>query len=221
VLEQLPAEARIYLRTTRDGLREPIYGVTPDYALSLMDDESHPELYLYCEDDRAVPLIEGMIRATDPALIARVKVVPVGPAGTVRMLGSLMSEDRLPEQGLGVLDADQPAAPGCVRLPGPAKPPEVALFGAMEEANFVSIAERLGVRAGDLMDAVEDACRLPEHHTWTKRTAEGLGGTMRTAKVWEAFTDVWIKDVLSEADRMAFMEAITSRLPQVGASGAA
>jgi predicted ATPase len=221
VLEQLPPEARIYLRSTRDGRREPLYGVTPEYALSLMDDERHPELVLYCEDQRAVPVVEGLIRATDPSLIPRVKIVAVGPASTVKMLGALIDSERLPEQGVGVLDADQEASPGCVRLPGLAAAPEVAVFGGLSDEHYTAVAERLGVRAGDLMDAVEDAQRLPNHHTWPGRTAERLGGTIRTTRVWEAFVDVWVRDVLDPEERATFVHEIASQIPPMGAGGAA
>ena len=60
--------------------------------------------------------------------------------------------------------------------------PKGNIFSTMTEQNFTTIAERLGVRARDLVDATEDAMRLEDHHTWRKRTAERLGGLMRTKK---------------------------------------
>ena len=38
--------------------------------------------------------------------------------------------------------------------------PEGNIFSTMTEQNFTTIAERLGVRARDLVDATEDAMRL-------------------------------------------------------------
>lgn len=215
VLEQLPPEARIYLRPTRDGRREPLYGVTPDYALSLMDDDQHPELFAYCEDDRAVPIIEGIVRLSDQTLIRRIKVVTVGPAATVRALGKLSALRNLPELGIGVLDADQEPAPGCIRLPGKSAPPEVNVFNDMTDSHIEVVAERLGIRAGDLLDAADDARRLPDHHTWPQRIAERLGGTMRTSKVWDSFVDVWIRDVLSRQERAAFIDQLANQIPTI------
>ena len=60
--------------------------------------------------------------------------------------------------------------------------PERNICSTMTEQNFTTIAERLGGRAGDLVDATEDAMRLEDHHTWPKRNVGRLGGLMRTKK---------------------------------------
>jgi predicted ATPase len=219
VLEQLPAEARLYLRVARDGQREPIYGVTPRYALGLMDDERHPELTLYCEDGRAGTIAEGLIRLERPELLRRMQITPVGPAGTVRLLGALSQARKLPELGLGVLDADQGPAEGCILLPGAALAPEKAVIGAMPDADVETVAERLGVRAGTLLDAKEDSLRLDEHHSWPQRIAERLSGTMRESRVWDAFVDVWIRDVLTADERRLFVEEVADALPVIEAVG--
>lgn len=215
VLEQLPAEARIYLRVTRDGSREPIYGVTPSYALSLMDDDRHPDLTLYCEDERAAGLVEGILRRTSPEDLERLQVLPVGPAGTVRVMGDLSARAKFREPGLGVLDGDQGAAPGCINLPGLALPPERAVIESMNEENLVSVAERLGERPGDLMDAHEDAIRLDDHHAWPRRVAERLSGTTRATRVWEAYADVWIRDILLDEEVSRFADRVNAHLPQI------
>lgn len=219
VLEQLPAEARIYLRSGAGAGKEPIYGVTADYALSLMDDESHPELLLYCEDYEAQTIIDTILRLESPNLAARVSVVPVGPAGTVKMLGDLVNSGKLPESAMGVLDSDQVEAPGCILLPGKQFPPEVNVFADMKDENYLALGERLGVNAGELMDAVEDARRLEDHHTWAARTAKKLGGVMRATRVWDAFADVWVRDVLTSDERLAFTEAVQAGLPVMLDSG--
>jgi len=216
VLEQLPAEARIYLRMARGGGREPIYGVTADYALSLMDDEAHPELTLYCEDGTASQMTEQIIRSEDPVLLERVQIAPVGPAGTVRILGDLAGGDRLPEGGVGVLDGDQPPARGCIVLPGKPAAPERAIFESLNDDHYVTIAQRLGVDAGTLMDATEDAMRLEDHHAWPARVAKKLG-TMRTSRVLDAFLDVWVRDVLTHEEREVFVEHVRERLPAMEA----
>jgi len=213
VLEQLPADARIYLRTARGGRREPVYGVTAEYAMTQMDDERHPELTLYCEDEFALEVIEQVVRLTDPDLLGRLQIIPVGPAGTVRMLGELAHAKKFPEAGLGVLDADEAPGEACVALPGAKLAPERAVFSAMQEEQFVALGQRLGVQAGALMDAVEDAMRLDDHHTWPARVAERLAGTMRASKVRDAFIDVWVHDVLTPEQLEAFTDAIRQRVP--------
>ncbi|MBM7518256.1 putative ATPase [Nocardioides nitrophenolicus] len=222
VLEQLPAEARIYLRSRRDGHREVIYGVTPQYALSLMDDEQHPELVLYCEDSESASMIDAVIRKVDPGLLPRLSVVEVGPAGTVRAVGELAGSGVLAEDGMGVLDGDQAEAPSCIVLPGE-EAPERVIFAAIcrsDEALEIA-AERLGVDFNDLATAVEDALTIPNAHTWAAEIARRLAGRHRTSRVWDSFLDVWSTDVLAAEEAEAFVEKIRGRLPTMSATATA
>lgn len=218
VLEQLPAEARIYLQSSRGGRKEVVYGVTPEYALSLMDDELHPELTIYCEDAESQYVIEAIVTHIDASILRRVRIVQVGPAGTVRTLGQLTAEGRLPTQGIGVLDADQSPAPGCFVMPGSGSP-ERSAFTGLTDDQWGSVAERLGVRHGDLLDAVEDAKLLENPHTWAARTAERLHAGMRARKVWEAVADVWVTDALDQADASVFALQIAGHLSPVTPTG--
>ncbi|MCA1983740.1 ATP-dependent nuclease [Nocardioides nematodiphilus] len=215
VLEQLPPEARIYLRSTRAGQREPVYGVTPEYALSLMDDERHPELLAYCEDGESGSMVESIVRRFDPGALERMKIVEVGPAGTVRSLGGLAHAGKLPEAGIGVLDGDEGSGVGCVALPG-GGPPEVVVYRSMSEDNMAAVAERLGVRFGDLADIVDDALTIPNHHAWSAEIARQLGDRVRKSRVWESFLDVWVTDVLDESDGLALVERFKDLLPTMG-----
>ncbi|WP_181428637.1 ATP-dependent nuclease [Modestobacter versicolor] len=212
ILEQLPIEARVFIQPQRDGTREIIYGVTPEYAMSMMDDYEHPELTLYCEDDIAVAMTDAIIRqSVHQDLLGRVAIIPVGPASTVTTLGALLSSRKMAAPGLGILDADQSVAPGCLRLPG-AKAPEKEMFTALDDNHWAAIAERLGVRLGQLLDAKDDAMQLPDHHTWIRRTAEGLGDRLRSSQVQDAIIDVWVRDVLDDVDRDNFAADISSAL---------
>ncbi len=218
VLEQLPAEARIYLQNDRSGRKEVVYGVTPEYALSLMDDERHPELTIYCEDAESEYLVEALINATDPDAYKRVRVVRVGPAGTVRALGQLIADERLPDRAMAVLDADQSPAAGCVVLPGTGSPEQTA-FSALSDESWALVAERLAVRPGDLLDAVDDSLRLGDPHTWAGRVAQRLHPGMRTSRVWESVADVWVQAVLDAALREQFVTQLLAALPAAAASG--
>ena len=214
VLEQLPAEARIYLQVDRKGAKEVIYGITPEYALTLMDDQQRPELIVYCEDTKAADVIDSILRASDTSLLQRIRVVPVWPASTVRVFGTLITENRLPDRAVGVLDGDQDEAPGCIRIPG-GSAPERAVFEDLDEATWTIVAERLGAHPGSLLDAVEDAMRVDEHHTWVARTAERLHGRTRPSAVWEAAVDVWVRDVLPNSDKTDFAASIAGMLTSV------
>lgn len=52
VLEELPLKARLYILES-GGTKEVATGVSPQFAMTKMDDENHPECELYVEDVRA------------------------------------------------------------------------------------------------------------------------------------------------------------------------
>lgn len=215
VLEQLPPEARIYIRIDSNGEREPVYGISAKFALGLMDDERHPEMFAYCEDKEAQSIIELVLRLEEPELLEQIAVVEVGPASTVKAMGELAHSGKFHERGLAVLDGDQAASAGCICLPGMKLPPEKAVIEEMPEKFIKIVAERLGVREGDLLEARADALRLQgpgKHHLWAQKIAERLSGTMQKSKVWDAFIDVWVRDVLTPAEREDFKEQFVEAL---------
>ncbi|WP_327176401.1 AAA family ATPase [Streptomyces sp. NBC_01335] len=211
ILEQLPTEARVYIQVERHGNRDVIYGVTPDFAMSLMDDVDHTELTLYCEDKEAAVMIDALISNESPDLRRRISITPVGPASTVKTLGQLADEEKLPGKSIGILDADQDLTIGCVRIPGTSAP-EREVFENTDENYWDVVALRLGVRTGDLLDAVEDAKRLENHHAWSRRVAENLGPRVRTDRVWEDAAAVWSQEVVDSADRAQFVKDILGHL---------
>ncbi|WP_104907565.1 hypothetical protein [Nostoc sp. 'Lobaria pulmonaria (5183) cyanobiont'] len=89
VLEELPQEARIMLLPGSSGTNI-VYGVTPEFALSRLDENVHPELYIFVEDrDSEIFLRE--ILASDPdsaELLTRLAIVPVGPSNVVQIMGN-------------------------------------------------------------------------------------------------------------------------------------
>lgn len=215
VLEQLPPEARIYIQNDTSGVKQVLYGVTPEYALSRMDDVDHPELLLYCEDSSSTYTVEALVSKVSPETMTRIRTVSVGPASTVKTLGGLADKDKLPAKTICVLDGDQPPSPGCIVLPGEASPEGVA-FNALGEEDWKEVATRLGVRIGDLLDAKDDALRLDDVHTWARRIAEGLHSAIRPSRVFESVIDVWVADVLTEADRKDFVDQVLDNLQPLG-----
>ncbi|MET7549192.1 AAA family ATPase [Streptomyces sp. NPDC005500] len=211
IMEQLPTEARVYIQTHRGGGRDVLYGVTAKFAMSLMDDVEHPELVLFCEDEYAAILIDALMNHEDPDLSRRIEILPAGAASTVTTLGALAAAGRLPGASLGVLDADQRDQVGCVRLPG-SQAPEKEVFDALDDPAWEKVAQRLDVRAGELLQAVDDARQIDNHHAWTRRVAEHLGPRVRTDRVWEAIAAVWAKDSVNPEERATFVNALQRQL---------
>jgi hypothetical protein len=213
ILEQLPTEARVYVQAPAKGARNIIYGVTPEFALSLMDDMDHPELTLYCEDGEAQVMIDALIARESPEIGNRVAIIPVGAASTVRTLGDLASKNRLSDNALAVLDADQEQSDGCIGLPGKSAP-ERELFDSLLDSHWEKVADRLGVRVGDLLESVDDAKQINNHHAWPRAVAERLGARIRVSRVWEHAVAIWSQEVVSDDERQDFVAAIIDLLPK-------
>jgi predicted ATPase len=211
ILEQLPTIARIFVSVDRDAKREILYGVSPSFALNLMDDERHDELDIYCEDDESLYLIERLLAVGAPESLARVQLTSVGPANTVITLAPIAFDGKLPRAGICVLDADQNPNEKYLLLPG-SNPPEVEAYSSLNDHHWIAVAERLGRPAGELLDAKDAAMAIPNHHAWNKEISRLLGGTMRPSKVWEAVADVWVRDVVGDERAVEWSERITALL---------
>lgn len=207
VLEQLPEEARIYLQPTVGG-RNVLYGISHHYALTMMDDEEHPDLTAYSEDEdeTSAHLIFALLAVEDQDLRNRVRIIPVGAASVVKTLGALAHANRLPSAGIGVLDADEGDSDGCVRIPG-TQAPEREVFGALRDEDYAVIAPHLTTSAASLREAVTDAMSLGNHHEWARHIAAALAGTVTKRKVWEEVAEYWARELVDPAARTAFAQA--------------
>ena len=70
ILDELPAEARAHIMVN-DEKRTILYGVTPDFAMTKMDDVPRPECELYVEDERAERMLLELIVAHSTSAIVR------------------------------------------------------------------------------------------------------------------------------------------------------
>ncbi|MGB8475485.1 MAG: hypothetical protein WCE61_15490, partial [Candidatus Acidiferrum sp.] len=173
-----------------------------------MDDLERPDLYLFTEDQESAALLLEIVRDAEIEL-SRLKIMEVGPSNMVEALGRLASQQRLPAQGIGVLDADQSIKPGCFRLPG-AKPPEKQVIEDILNMAIPAVSTRLGVSEGSVQDALGSACCLPDHHDWIKH----LSGTLKQSEqyLWTTLCQIWVRDCMPDADSAALVTEITSRL---------
>jgi len=198
VLEELPSEARILLIPTDSG-PSVIYGASPEFALSRLDDVVHPEATLYVEDRTAsIWLREILVR--DPAggdLLNRVRISPVGPANVVRVMGDLARQGKLAQKGLGILDGDMESAPGCIRLPG-VLAPERVVFGDLRAKNWPNLPDRFGIGAGDLLTYLEDAMLEADSHRWGALVGDRV--IKSATSVWEIMATEWCRECMTDDD---------------------
>ncbi|KFC65510.1 ATP-dependent endonuclease [Massilia sp. LC238] len=211
VLEELPPEARVLLLPTSEG-PSVLYGASPEFALTKLDEIVHPEAFLYVEDRSAeVWLREIIARHGDgAAILSRIKISSVGPANVVKMMGDLAAGGKLSHAGIGVLDGDQPESPGCVRMPG-TDAPERVVFTDLKQKNWGSLHERFGIGAGDLHTYLDDAVKTPDFHRWPAYVGDRV--VKSSASVWETMATEWCRLCLTAEDRDRIIAAIATVLP--------
>ena len=164
VLDELPLEARAYILQTH-GRREIVYGVSPEFAMTKMDDVPHHECDLYVEDARAATMLTEILAAHRSALVQRCRTIPYGAASVGQALGQMTAKGRFPTPSCVYLDGDQAAATGCLKLPGD-DAPERVVFAALQAVNWTGLKERVGRDYSNVADACRQAMTLGDHHEW-------------------------------------------------------
>lgn len=213
VLKELPQEARILLLTGPQGL-SIVYGVSPEFAMSRLDDEVHPDAHVFVEDREAEILLrEILASSSDTAnLLNRIVITPVGPSNVVGLLGSLGKNGKLPYKSIAVVDGDH-IDPNCLTLPG-SLAPERMVYGDLRTKNWPNLPSRFGIGAGTLLTALEDAILEPDHHKWNACVGDHV--LKSSTSVWEILVNEWCKTCLEPNDRKLLadgIEEVVNRVP--------
>jgi len=187
ILDELPSEARIYLMDGMAG-KTVVAGVSPDFAMTRMDEEQHPECDVYVEDRRAETLVAEILASVDRDLLARVKIIPFGAASVGLALGQMVAANRFPRASVVFLDGDQESAPGCNVLPGE-DAPEIAIFRELREIEWRDVPARIGRGVSEVIDALNSSMLLDDHHQWLREAADRLA--VGTDIVWQALCSCW------------------------------
>ena len=197
VLAELPAEARAYIMQSANNPREIVYGVSPEFALTQMDDVAHSECDLYVEDPRAETMLVEILAVHQTNLVQRCQVIPYGAASAGRILGKMDEDRRFPRPTAVFLDGDNSAAPGCNLLPGD-DAPERVIFEALQTREWTGLPERLGRRHSEVIDACNKATTFANHHDWVNYAATQLaiGGD----NLWQAMCAEWATNCLPSED---------------------
>jgi predicted ATPase len=208
ILEELPPEARAHILLTGDG-REIVYGVSPEFSMTRMDDAAHYECDLYVEDGRAATLLTEILTASNPGLVRRCQLIPFGAASVGKALGEMSASDRFPRPSCVFLDGDVGPATGCLTLPGD-DAPERVVFAGLDGSDWVGISGRVGRAHAAVVDACDRAILLPNHHDWVGEAANELvlGGDI----LWQALCAEWSTKCLSSADAEGITQAISDVL---------
>jgi predicted ATPase len=193
VLEELPPEARGYILSGGDR-KEVVFGVSPDFAMTQMDEEIHPECDLYVEDRRAKILLQEVLVKFAPDLNTRIEIIPFGTASVGKALGLMVNENRFPRASVVFLDGDQAASPGCALLPG-GDAPERVVFDELRRRKWALLDALTTRDFAQLADALELAMTSSDHHEWIPAAANKLvlGGDT----LWQIMCAAWVGNCLT------------------------
>jgi predicted ATPase len=209
VLDELPLEARAYILES-SGTKDIVYGVSPDYAMTKMDDEPHPECDLYVEDDHAAVFLLEILAAHAPHLVQRCQTVAYGAGSVGESLGTMAMQKRFPRPSCVFLDGDRGSSYGCVVLPGDGDPPERIVFETLRKINWSDAPARTARPFSDFTDACGRAMTLDDHHEWVRNAAIPLvlGGDT----LWQTLCAEWATKCLSPQAALAITDPIEDAL---------
>jgi predicted ATPase len=214
VLEELPEEARAQITQTPDGHRSIMYGVSPQFAMTHMDDRHHPEVDIYVEDLRAMRFLMEILAEKQPDLLRRITIVPFGGATVGKSLGVMVAERRFPRPTVVYLDGDMPEATGCSLLPG-SEAPERVVFESLATIDWAEVAARISRQPSRVVDELTRAMTEPDHHRWVNDAADRLdvGGDV----LWQSLCSEWAKRLLNDDEVSQVTTPITDAIDGIQA----
>lgn len=207
VLEELPLGARNYILES-GNTKTVVSGVSPQFAMTKMDDEAHPECELYVEDERAKVFLGEILSKHAKELFSRCTIVPYGAANLGMALGQMAANKRFPRPTCVFLDGDNSEALGCLLLPG-GDAPERVVFSALRARAWGGLWSRIGRDVSGVQDACEKAMLLGDHHDWLQFAANQL--MCGTDSLWQAMCAEWAAQTLG-ADLRYLVDAIEAAL---------
>ena len=209
VLEEVPPEARVCIIQTPAGDREIVYGVSPEFAMTKMDEVQHSECDLYVEDPAARTMLAEILIESNADLVQRCQIIPFGAASVGRSLGEMVTGGRFPRPSRVFLDGDQAPAAGCSILLGE-DAPERVVFSALKHLGWQGIATRTGREYARVADACERAMSTPDHHQWTTQAASPL--FLTTENLWQPMCAEWASQCLDGRDAASVAEVVEDAL---------
>lgn len=208
VLEELPLQARIHILEGVGMSKQIVYGVSPQFAMTRMDEEIYPDCDIYVEDERAKVLVREMLNIDLPDACLRSAIIPCGAANIGASLGQMVKNHRFVRETIVILDGDQPNAEGCINLPGD-EAPERVIFKGLFDTNWADLHIRVGRSFADTADACSRAMAQRDHHDWLRAASNDL--RVGTDVLWHAMCAEWVRSTQPEV-RAHVVDAIAVAL---------
>jgi hypothetical protein len=183
------------------GEKKIIPGISPQFAMTKMDDDVHPECDVYVEDRGAEIMLSELLAMHAKEVLPRCAFVPFGGTNVGYALGQMVAQKRFPRRSCVFLDGDSSESPGCTLLPG-GDAPERVVFNELRAAKWGDLWVRIARDISTVDDACAAAMTLGDHHDWVRFAANRLfcGGDT----LWQAMCAEWAKRAPdSEANRVS------------------
>ena len=194
VLDEFPEDARGYIMQS-SGKKDVVFGISPEFSMTKMDDEAHPEWDLYVEDDRAKTVLSEILVAHAPGLLDRAQIISYGAANVGRSLGQMIIKGKFPRKSLVFLDGDQERAEGCILLPG-GDAPERVVFAGLKDKGWLLLPMRASRDFSEVVDACNRAMTTFDHHLWVGLVAREL--RLGSDSLWQMMCSSWAESLQRE-----------------------
>ena len=213
VLDELPNEARAHIMMSGDS-RNIVYGVTPEFAMTKMDDVPQRECDLYVEDERAERMLIEIItaHASSPDCALRCLPIKYGASSVGQNLGIMSYQNRFPRPSFVFLDGDQGSSLGCLNLPGE-DAPERVVFEALRTRNWLNLSTRIKREFPEVADACTQTMSLPDHHEWITYAANKL--VISTDALWHTMCSEWATQCVTKDDVQGIVQPIEDAITKV------
>jgi hypothetical protein len=189
------------------GERRVVYGVSPEFAMTKMDDVQQFECDIYVEDARSAVLLTEILAHHGGTSVSKCRFIPSGAASVLKPLGQMVMEGRFPRPSLVYLDGDQGEAPGCQTLPGQDSPERV-VFSDLRKINWGGIDRRVGRDFSDVADACTQGMSFSSVHDWVRHAATTLRLSNET--LWTAMCSEWALAFITDHDAKAVIDPVLS-----------
>jgi len=169
-------------------------GISPEFAMTKMDDDTHPECDIYVEDDAARIFLEELLARHGAEVIHRCAIVPFGGANVGYSLGQMVVNNRFRRPSCVFLDGDSAPGEGCQILPG-GDAPEQVVFKTLKAKSWGDLWTRVARDISLVHDACNSAMTLTDHHEWVRSAANKMryGGDV----LWRAMCAEWVEKLPS------------------------
>ncbi len=208
ILDELPPEGRIYIMDGAGG-KTIVTGVSPEFAMTRMDEEQYPECDVYVEDNRASTFLSELLVSSNRDMLTRVRIIPYGAASVGLALGIMKSQKRFPLPSTVFLDGDQTQSAGCDLLPGD-DAPERVVFEALEEKNWPDVPFMVNRGSSETIDELTKAMTISDHHSWVSTAADRL--ILGSDQLWHALCSSYAKHCATDEQRKQIFEPIQDAL---------